>query len=100
MKQTLRQTRSHHMSAPVMACFAPFILMLFYCSGWRTDCFDNLTAKGFNLQWCKSKFRRPILSKITGKLPVFDVSAQIQTNTHVSAPKREFLCLASIWFNL
>ena len=58
-KQTLTQTRSHHMSAHVMVRFAPFIFMVFYCNGWRTDCFDNLTAKGFNLHLCKSNFRRP-----------------------------------------
>ena len=34
--------------------------MVFYCNGWRTDRFDNLSAKGFNLHWCKSNFRRPV----------------------------------------
>ena len=45
--------------AHVMARFAPFIFMVFYCNGWQTDRFDNLTAKGFNLHWGKSNFRRP-----------------------------------------
>ena len=58
---SLRQTRSRHMLAHVMTRFAPFIFMVFYCNGWRTDRngFDNLTAKGFNLHWCKRNFRRP-----------------------------------------
>ena len=58
-KQTLRQTRSRYMLAHVIARFAPFIFMVFYCNGWPTDRFDYLTAKGFNLHWCKSNFRRP-----------------------------------------
>ena len=71
------------MSAHVMAPFVPFISMVFYCNGWRTDCFDNLTAKVFNLHWCKSNLRMPVLCKITGKLHVFDVSAQIQADMYV-----------------
>ena len=47
------------MLAHVMARFAPFIFMVFYCNGWQTDRFDNLTAKGFNLHWGKNNFRRP-----------------------------------------
>ena len=47
------------MLAHVMARFAPFIFMVFYCNGWQTDRFDNLTAKGFNLHWCKSNLKRP-----------------------------------------
>ena len=58
-RHTLTQTRLRHMSAHIMVCFAPFIFMVFYCNGWRTDRFDNLTTKGFNLHLCKSNFRRP-----------------------------------------
>lgn len=58
-KQTLRQTRSRHMSAHVMARFAPFIFTVFYCNVWRTNRFDNLTVKGFNLHWFKRNFRKP-----------------------------------------
>ena len=57
-KQTQR-TRSRHMSAHLMARFAPFILTMFYCNVWRTKRFDNLTVKGFNLHWCKSNVRKP-----------------------------------------
>ena len=58
-KQTLRQTRSRHISAQVMARFAPLIFTVFYCNVWRADRFDNLTVKGSNLHWCKSNLRKP-----------------------------------------
>ena len=58
-KQTLRQTRSRHMSAHVMARFAPFIFTVFYCNVWHTARFDNLTDKGLTQHWCKSNFRKP-----------------------------------------
>ena len=58
-KETLRQTKARHMLAHVMDRLAPFIFMVFYCNGWRTDRFDKLTAKGFNLHLGKSNFRRP-----------------------------------------
>ena len=63
--------------------FCAFYLYGVYCNGWQTDCFDNLTAKGFNPHWCKSNLGMPVLCKITGKLHVFDVSAQIQTDMYV-----------------
>ena len=62
-KQTLRQTRLPHMSAHVMARLAPFIFTVFYCNVWRTDRFDNLTVKEFNLHWCNSNFRKPAEKK-------------------------------------
>ena len=40
-----------------MAAFAPFIFTVFYCNVWRTDHFDNLTVKEFNLHWCNSNLR-------------------------------------------
>ena len=63
-KQTLRQTKSRHISAHVMARFAPSIFTVFYCNVWQADRFDNLTVEGFNLYWCKSNLRKPAEKKI------------------------------------
>ena len=58
-KRTLRQTRSRHISAHVMARFAPFIFTVFYCNVSQADRFENLTVKGFSLCWCKINLRKP-----------------------------------------
>lgn len=58
-KQTLRQTKSRHISAHVMARFASSTLTVFYCNVSQADRFDNLTVEGFNLFWCKSNLRKP-----------------------------------------
>ena len=75
------------MLAHVMARFAPFISMVFYCNGWQTDRFDNLTAKGFNLHWGKT-----ILGGLQNK--IFSVSAvQIRDR---SCATLTFLCLIHV----
>ena len=59
------------MSAHVMVRLALFIFTVFYCNGWRTDRFDNLTAKAANSSGSMNDSKWPAAVSLNA-LSVFD----------------------------